>query len=88
MWASSMMCSIMWIHMGRCVQELKDRIMRVKKERRLNGGRSSKKGGKDDLLKIYKDIVTFHGEMVLLENYSSLNYTGKIWFSKFVYMYR
>lgn len=84
MWASSMMCSMVWIHMGRCVQELKDRIVRVKKERRLNGGRSSKNGGKDDLLKIYKDIVTFHGEMVLLENYSSLNYTGKCWFSTFV----
>lgn len=26
--------------------------------------------------RIQKDIVNFHGEMVLLENYSSINYTG------------
>ncbi|KAL6322970.1 hypothetical protein AAG906_022873 [Vitis piasezkii] len=26
--------------------------------------------------KIRKDMVDFHGEMVLLENYSNINYTG------------
>lgn len=27
--------------------------------------------------KIRKDVVNFHGEMVLLLNYSSVNYTGR-----------
>lgn len=30
----------------------------------------------DEMIKIRKEIVDFHGEMVLLENYSALNYTG------------
>ncbi|KAL2929577.1 SPX domain-containing protein 2 [Bienertia sinuspersici] len=29
----------------------------------------------EEMLKIRKEIVDFHGEMVLLENYSALNYT-------------
>ncbi|PKA52325.1 SPX domain-containing protein 5 [Apostasia shenzhenica] len=29
-----------------------------------------------EMIKIRKDIVNLHGEMVLLENYSSINYTG------------
>ncbi|EFJ09293.1 hypothetical protein SELMODRAFT_123281 [Selaginella moellendorffii] len=32
----------------------------------------------EELIQIRKDIVTFHGEMVLLFNYSSLNYTGLV----------
>ncbi|KAH0451598.1 hypothetical protein IEQ34_018897 [Dendrobium chrysotoxum] len=32
--------------------------------------------GHGDMTSIRKDIVNFHGEMVLLENYSSVNYTG------------
>lgn len=31
----------------------------------------------DEIIKIRREIVDFHGEMVLLENYSALNYTGK-----------
>jgi len=31
---------------------------------------------KEEMGKIRKDIVNFHGEMVLLENYSNINYTG------------
>ncbi|KAL9258336.1 SPX domain-containing protein [Drosera capensis] len=31
-----------------------------------------------EMLKIRKEIVDFHGEMVLLENYSALNYTGLV----------
>lgn len=27
-------------------------------------------------MKVGREIVDFHGEMVLLENYSALNYTG------------
>ncbi|XP_071716364.1 SPX domain-containing protein 1-like [Rutidosis leptorrhynchoides] len=30
----------------------------------------------EEMIKIRKEIVDFHGEMVLLENYSALNYTG------------
>uniref|UniRef100_A0A0A0LGN0 SPX domain-containing protein n=1 Tax=Cucumis sativus TaxID=3659 RepID=A0A0A0LGN0_CUCSA len=30
------------------------------------------------LMKVGRDIVDFHGEMVLLENYSALNYTGLV----------
>lgn len=60
------------------LQELKYRIERVKKEQASNGGRASENGGNEELLKILRDIVTFHGEMVLLENYSSLNYTGLV----------
>lgn len=29
-----------------------------------------------EMWRLRKDIVNFHGEMVLLENYSSINYTG------------
>lgn len=29
-----------------------------------------------EMIKIRKEIVDFHGEMVLLENYSALNFTG------------
>ncbi|KAL3532332.1 hypothetical protein ACH5RR_005853 [Cinchona calisaya] len=32
----------------------------------------------DEMIKIRKEIVDFHGEMVLLENYSALNYTGVV----------
>lgn len=30
----------------------------------------------EELMKIGREIVDFHGEMILLENYSALNYTG------------
>ncbi len=59
------------------MQELKDRIETVKKEKAAMKGGPSESTGDDELLTILRDIVTFHGEMVLLENYSSLNYTGR-----------
>jgi hypothetical protein len=34
-------------------------------------------GSAEELLRVRKEIVDFHGEMVLLENYSALNYTGE-----------
>ena len=34
-------------------------------------------GSAEELLWVRKEIVDFHGEMVLLENYSALNYTGE-----------
>ncbi|KAE8688161.1 SPX domain-containing protein 1 [Hibiscus syriacus] len=32
----------------------------------------------EKMIKIWKEIVDFHGKMVLLENYSALNYTGLV----------
>lgn len=45
------------------LQELQDRVAKAK-------------DSNEEMLKIRKEIVDFHGEMVLLENYSALNYTG------------
>ncbi|KAK6945106.1 SPX domain [Dillenia turbinata] len=47
------------------VQELKDRVAKGK-------------DSNEEMMKIRKEIVDFHGEMVLLENYSALNYTGLV----------
>jgi len=47
-------------------QELQDRVARA-------AGQESK----EELMRVRKEIVDFHGEMVLLENYSALNYTGE-----------
>jgi hypothetical protein len=47
-------------------QELQDRVARA-------AGMDSR----EELLRVHKEIVDFHGEMVLLENYSALNYTGE-----------
>lgn len=60
------------------LQELKFRIETVKKEQAANTGCASENARNEELLKILRDIVTFHGEMVLLENYSSLNYIGLV----------
>lgn len=48
------------------LKELQDRVAKAK-------GSSY-----EEMLKIRKEIVDFHGEMVLLENYSALNYTGLV----------
>ncbi|XP_023529304.1 SPX domain-containing protein 1-like [Cucurbita pepo subsp. pepo] len=45
------------------LKELQDRVAKVKYF-------------DEELTQIRKEIVDFHGEMVLLENYSALNYTG------------
>ncbi|XP_057753452.1 SPX domain-containing protein 1-like [Arachis stenosperma] len=47
------------------LKELQDRVAKVKVS-------------SEELMKIRKEIVDFHGEMVLLENYSALNYTGLV----------
>ncbi|XP_010535868.1 PREDICTED: SPX domain-containing protein 1 [Tarenaya hassleriana] len=47
------------------LKELRDRIAKAK-------------DSNEEMIKIRKEIVDFHGEMVLLENYSSLNYTGLV----------
>jgi len=40
------------------------------------GNHPSEADYKEEMAKIRKDIVDFHGEMVLLVNYSNVNYTG------------
>ncbi|XP_027330943.1 SPX domain-containing protein 1-like isoform X2 [Abrus precatorius] len=47
------------------LKELQDRVAKVK-------------DSSEEMMKIRKEIVDFHGEMVLLENYSALNYTGLV----------
>ncbi|XP_044480739.1 SPX domain-containing protein 1-like [Mangifera indica] len=46
-------------------KELQDRVAKAK-------------GSNEELMKVGREIVDFHGEMVLLENYSALNYTGLV----------
>eukprot|EP00262_Sarcandra_glabra_P015231 TRINITY_DN4643_c0_g2_i1.p1 TRINITY_DN4643_c0_g2~~TRINITY_DN4643_c0_g2_i1.p1 ORF type:complete len:277 (+),score=50.30 TRINITY_DN4643_c0_g2_i1:149-979(+) len=45
-------------------KELQDRVAKAKDS--------------NELIKVRKEIVDFHGEMVLLANYSALNYTGLV----------
>ncbi|OMP00635.1 hypothetical protein COLO4_12487 [Corchorus olitorius] len=52
------------------------RIKRVIDTWGPNGTNPSEAEYKEEMAKIRKDIVDFHGEMVLLENYSNINYTG------------
>lgn len=40
--------------------------------------RVAKMDSNEELMKIGREIVDFHGEMILLENYSALNYTGLV----------
>lgn len=58
------------------MKELQQRIKRVTDIWGPNGSRPSKTIYEDEVGKIRKDIVDFHGEMVLLVNYSNINYTG------------
>lgn len=54
------------------MQELQQRI------KRANESEPSSEGEyEEQMAKIRKDMVDFHGEMVLLVNYSNINYTGK-----------
>uniref|UniRef100_A0A2N9ICE6 SPX domain-containing protein n=2 Tax=Fagus sylvatica TaxID=28930 RepID=A0A2N9ICE6_FAGSY len=57
-------------------KELQQRIQRVINRWGPNGSQPSETNYKDEMAKIRKDIVDFHGEMVLLVNYSNVNYTG------------
>ncbi|KAM0869838.1 hypothetical protein ACQ4PT_040402 [Festuca glaucescens] len=50
-------------------KELQDRV-----------ARATGMDSREELLRVHKEIVDFHGEMVLLENYSALNYTGEHYF--------
>ncbi|KAC9132072.1 hypothetical protein E3N88_46318 [Mikania micrantha] len=59
-------------------KELKERIERVKEKSWKDGNFSSESDFSDEMMAIRKDFVTIHGEMVLLKNYSSLNFAGII----------
>ncbi|XP_031500748.1 SPX domain-containing protein 5-like isoform X2 [Nymphaea colorata] len=54
----------------------KERIQSVIATLGPNGSRPSEADFKEEMGKLRKEMVNFHGEMVLLENYSNLNYTG------------
>ncbi|KAJ6400371.1 hypothetical protein OIU84_015925 [Salix udensis] len=57
-------------------EELKQRIQKVIDTLGPSGSQPSEAAYKEEMRKIRKNIVNFHGEMVLLENYSNINYTG------------
>ncbi|XP_030468544.2 SPX domain-containing protein 3 [Syzygium oleosum] len=57
-------------------RELQQRIQKVVSTWGDKGSHPSEKLYKEEMTKIRKDIVDFHGEMVLLMNYSNINYTG------------
>lgn len=57
-------------------KELQDRIEKLKNNSKPNGTVFSQTEYNEEMIRLRKDIVNFHGEMVLLENYSALNYTG------------
>ncbi|XP_071717480.1 SPX domain-containing protein 3-like [Rutidosis leptorrhynchoides] len=52
-------------------KELQQRIKRANERELLSEGEYE-----EEMARIRKDIVDFHGEMVLLVNYSNINYTG------------
>ncbi|WCJ22927.1 SPX domain gene 3 [Euphorbia peplus] len=57
-------------------KELQQRIHGVIEKWGPNGSEPIEAKYKEEIGKIRKDIINFHGEMVLLENYSNINYTG------------
>ncbi|CAI8595230.1 unnamed protein product [Vicia faba] len=59
-------------------QELKERIERLKEKSSKSVKYTSDCEFSEEMMDIRKDLVTIHGEMVLLKNYSSLNFAGLI----------
>ncbi|KAG7637555.1 SPX domain-containing protein 2 [Arabidopsis thaliana] len=55
------------------VEQEEEYIIRLKE---LKDQVAKAKNSKEEMINIKKEIVDFHGEMVLLMNYSALNYTG------------
>ncbi|KAK8951252.1 SPX domain-containing protein 4 [Platanthera zijinensis] len=58
------------------LQELKERIERLRAKQR--GTLTSESKFSEEMLEIKKAFVSIHGEMVLLKNYSSLNFAGLV----------
>lgn len=67
-----------------CKQELKERIERVKERNGRDGEFASESEFSEEMMEIRRDLVTIHGEMVLLKNYSSLNFAGMIYFIYYI----
>ncbi|XP_055805705.1 SPX domain-containing protein 4 [Solanum dulcamara] len=59
-------------------QELKERIERVKEKSDEDGVFATNNEFSEEMMSIRKDFVSIHGEMVLLKNYSSLNFAGLV----------
>ncbi|KAF5952913.1 hypothetical protein HYC85_010857 [Camellia sinensis] len=59
-------------------KELQRRIQRVIDIWGPNGSLPSEEDYKEKMGRVRKDTVNFHGEMVLLMNYSNVNYTGLV----------
>nr|AFK33322.1 unknown [Lotus japonicus] len=59
-------------------QELKERIERLKDKSYQREMYTFDYEFSEEMMEIRKDLVTIHGEMVLLKNYSSLNFAGLI----------
>ncbi|XP_057807332.1 SPX domain-containing protein 3 [Salvia miltiorrhiza] len=57
-------------------KELPHRIKKVMEKWGPNGSDASEAEFTEQMGRIRKDMVNFHGEMVLLMNYSNINYTG------------
>ncbi|KAJ6912963.1 hypothetical protein NC651_015437 [Populus alba x Populus x berolinensis] len=57
------------------VEKEEEYIIRLKE---LQDSVAKAKNSNEEMIIIRKEIVDFHGEMVLLENYSALNYTGLV----------
>ncbi|KAE8736081.1 SPX domain-containing protein 1 [Hibiscus syriacus] len=57
------------------VEKEEEYIIRLKE---LQDNVAKAKDSNEKMIKIWREIVDFHGEMVLLENYSALNYTGLV----------
>ncbi|KAK6128839.1 hypothetical protein DH2020_037405 [Rehmannia glutinosa] len=60
------------------LQALKERIERLKARGSTDGVFTSETEFSQEMMEIRKDFVAIHGEMVLLKNYSSLNFAGLI----------
>ncbi|KAL5718334.1 SPX domain-containing protein 3 [Ranunculus cassubicifolius] len=56
--------------------ELQQRIQRASTTWGAEGCEPSESDYKEEMGSIRKEIINFHGEMVLLVNYSNINYTG------------
>ncbi|GMI92797.1 SPX domain gene 1, ARABIDOPSIS THALIANA SPX DOMAIN GENE 1 [Hibiscus trionum] len=57
------------------VEKEEEYIIRLKE---LQDNVAKANDSNEKMIKIWKEMVDFHGEMVLLENYSALNYTGLV----------
>ncbi|KAJ4835392.1 SPX domain-containing protein 4 [Turnera subulata] len=59
-------------------KELKERIETLKEKSSQDGVLASDSEFSEEMMDIRKDLVAIHGEMVLLKNYSSLNFAGLV----------